>query len=233
MVFMNDSDRAADLACQAGIDVGLHLNLIEPFTGNGLSPQVALAQMQVARFLRLGRYAILFYHPVLRKAFRRTYDAQADEFRRLYGRAPSHVDGHRHLHLCSNMLLDGVIPKGQRVRRSFSFWPGEKPLYNRVYRRLIDTVLCCRYSSTDYFLALSQYQTPERLSRIALLVRTSIVELMTHPANPAEAVFLDSEVFRTFLLTVPLTSHGSRSGVSSRSTVTSNAPLHSRPRGDL
>ena len=32
---------------------------------------------------------------------------------RLYGKLPSHVDGHQHRHLCANMLIDPIIPEGQ------------------------------------------------------------------------------------------------------------------------
>ena len=38
MVFMDDSIRAAQLALDIGIDVGLHLNLTEPFTSELADP---------------------------------------------------------------------------------------------------------------------------------------------------------------------------------------------------
>ena len=72
------------------------------------------------------------------------------------------MDGHQHMHLCANMLFDRVIRTGERVRRSFSFWPGEKSFLNRTYRRFIDAWLARRYRLTDFFFALSQTFPEER-----------------------------------------------------------------------
>jgi predicted glycoside hydrolase/deacetylase ChbG (UPF0249 family) len=199
MVFMEDSARAAGLARESGIDVGLHLNLNEPFNGNDVPPQIRSGHETIVRFLRRGRYAQLVYHPGLRQSFRRVYAAQAAEFERLYGRSPSHVDGHQHMHLCSNVLLDGIVPKGQRVRRSFSFSPGEKSALNRAYRRFVDWRLSRRYRLTDYFFALSQNLEPSRLQRVADLSLARNVELMTHPVDAREQALLTSPDFGQIL----------------------------------
>ena len=42
------------------------------------------------------------------------------------------------MHLCANLLLSDMIPAGIKMRRNFSFWPGEKSWLNRAYRALID-----------------------------------------------------------------------------------------------
>ena len=54
------------------------------------------------------------------------------------------------------MLLDGVIPSGLKVRRTFHFWPGEKGFVNRAYRNVINRIVKSRFSGTDYFFALVQ-----------------------------------------------------------------------------
>jgi chitin disaccharide deacetylase len=41
MVFMEDSERAAAIARERGIDVGLHVNLTEPFTAPGTPARLA------------------------------------------------------------------------------------------------------------------------------------------------------------------------------------------------
>jgi predicted glycoside hydrolase/deacetylase ChbG (UPF0249 family) len=190
MVFMEDSERAADIAKTAGIDVGLHVNLTEAFVTSVPSHAVVDAQSRTAGFLKSNKYAQILYHPLLRDAFRDTYCAQADEFVRLYGKAPSHVDGHQHMHLCANMLVDGIIPIGQKVRRNFSFKSAEKGWLNRTFRRVSDWWLSRNYHLTDYFFALSQHLSIAALDRVILLSKTSSVELMTHPTQQDEQTFL-------------------------------------------
>lgn len=198
MVFMNDSKRGAELANGLGLAAGLHLNFNQAFTGGNTPQKIARAQERISRFLRRGKYAQLIYHPWLRDDFRLVFQAQVDEFRRLYGREPSHIDGHRHMHLCANMLMDGIIPAGASVRRSFSFWPGEKNFLNRAYRGWVDARLERFYGVTDYFFSLEQSIGP-RLQRVFELAATARVELMTHPEKPEEFAFLMSDAFCAML----------------------------------
>ena len=190
MVFMEDSERAADVAKNCGVDVGLHVNLTEAFVTGVPSSAVVDAHSRTSRFLKSSKYAQLLYHPLLREAFHHTYQAQADEFLRLYGRAPAHVDGHQHMHLCANMLADTIIPVGQTVRRNFSFKSGEKGWLNRNYRRMSDWWLKRRYRVTDYFFAVSSAFNNAALNRIISLAKSSTVELMTHPVVEAEYTLL-------------------------------------------
>jgi chitin disaccharide deacetylase len=193
MVFMDDSERAAVLANSNRMDVGLHLNLNQPFTQNAQSVSVRECHTRVVSFMARHKYAQLFYNPFLKKALQCVYAAQVDEFCRLYGRSPSHVDGHQHRHLCTNMLMDEIIPAGQRVRRSFTFRPGEKSLANRLYRLWVDKRLCRRYVLTDYFFALSRCLQSGSLERVFQLGQSAKVELMTHPAEISEFEYLTSE----------------------------------------
>jgi chitin disaccharide deacetylase len=195
MMFMQDSDRAAELAQSAGLNVGLHLNLSQPFTAPGADSKLAQSHARVIKFLTRAKSAAALYNPALRQDFARVFDAQWQEFLRLYGRRPSHVDGHHHLHLCANILLGDVIPAGEKVRRSFHFWPGEKSALKRAYRRLCDALLTRRYRSTDFFFALSQCQRADRLDRVLTLAQTRVVELMTHPAAPTEQAYLLGDDF--------------------------------------
>ena len=199
MVFMEDSGRAAGIAKDAGIDVGLHLNLSQQFTGEGCVGLLQEYHNRIVHYLTLNKYALLFYNPALRKQFRYVYQAQLEEFLRLYGRPPSHIDGHHHMHLCTNMLLDRVIPNNEKVRRNFSFWPGEKSFLNRMYRRLIDRWLASRYFVTDYFFTLSQVIQTNRLMYVSELSKVATVELMTHPANAKEYACLMSNDYLAML----------------------------------
>jgi predicted glycoside hydrolase/deacetylase ChbG (UPF0249 family) len=193
MVFMEDSERAADLAKSNHVDIGLHVNLTERFVANNVPARLRENQEAIARFLKRSKYALLFYSPALRHQFRYLYQTQVDEFVRLYGTPPSHIDGHQHMHLCSNMLVDAIIPAGEKVRRSFSFWPGEKSIINRAYRRCVDAWLGRRYRLTDFFFSLSQCLKTDRLSRVRELARVANVELMTHPFEAGEYAFLMSD----------------------------------------
>ena len=199
MVFMEDSVRAADISKDTGIDVGLHLNLSQQFTGDSYTLLLRDYHDRVVRFFTLNKYSQLLYNPFLRQQIFYTYRAQVDEFQQLYGRDPSHINGHKHLHLCANMLLDRIIPAGKKVRRNFSFWPGEKGLLNRMYRRLVDLWLARRYQLTDYFFSLSQSLQSGSLGRAAELAKSSTVELMCHPSNTNEYLYLMSDDYLALL----------------------------------
>src|SRR4051812_41107581 len=94
MVFMEDSERGAARAKECGIGVGLHLNFSQRYTGRAPA-RLADAQSRIVRFMTASKYAVLLYHPGLRNDFRDVVLSQRDEFLRLYGQAPSHIDGHQ------------------------------------------------------------------------------------------------------------------------------------------
>ena len=195
MVFMEDSARGAQIALDAGIDVGLHINLTESFTGSNVPARLARDHDRLRRFLRRSKYALLLYNPFLADVFASVVKGQIEEFSRLFGRNPSHFDGHQHMHLGTNMVMQGLIPAGTKVRRSFSFLAGEKSSLNRAYRAWIDARLERRHVVTRYFFALSQNMPAPRLDGLIDLARTSAVELMTHPEINGEFEYLMSEPF--------------------------------------
>lgn len=188
MVFMDDSERAASIAREQSIDTGLHINLTTPFSG-GASRTLIQHQARVTHYLRRHKITQALYHPGLSCSFEYVVATQLDEYRRLYGADPSSVDGHHHMHLCANVLIQKLLPAGSLARRSFSFMPGEKPQWNRVYRKWVDNRLARRHMLVDYFFALAPLD-PERLKRIIGLARHFIVELETHPVERDEHAFL-------------------------------------------
>lgn len=190
MVFMADSERAAGIALQHSIPVGLHLNLTEPLTAAGRDGAFLVEHRRLVKYLTRTRYSILALDRSLRASFRLVFQRQLDEFVRLYKKAPTHFDGHQHFHLCSNMLLAAPIPRGQKIRRTFSFTVGEKGLANWVYRRALDRWVTKRYRTTDYFFSLSQRLNETRLAAVMALAREGNVELMTHPIVAAERELL-------------------------------------------
>ncbi len=197
MVFMEDSERAAVLARQHSIDVGLHLNLTAPFSASECSTRLKESQQKIAGFLRCHRFAPVVYHPGLASSFRSVVEAQLKEFERLYGHLPARVDGHHHMHLCANVVLGRLLPAGIMMRRNFSFTSGEKGYFNRCYRRWQDRVLTRRYRLTDHFFCLTPLAPLDRLQSIFELAVRCKVEVEAHLQNEDEYRFLmDGELTR-------------------------------------
>jgi predicted glycoside hydrolase/deacetylase ChbG (UPF0249 family) len=190
MVFMEDSERAAELAREHGFDVGLHLNLTAKFSSANVPANVKARQERVSGFLLRSRLAQVAYHPGLAGDFRYVVSAQIEEFQRIYGERPRRLDGHHHMHLCANVLYGNLLPEGVIARRNFSFPPGEKSKVNRMYRRMVDRRLAKHHPMTDYFFSIEPIDDTERLRGIIELAKRSIVELETHPANPREHALL-------------------------------------------
>jgi hypothetical protein len=190
MVFMQDSERAASIAQERQVESGLHLNFTTPFTGPGLPRQLAGRQQQVSGYLRRHRLAPYVFNPRLMDAFAYLVVAQLEEYRRLYGTEPAHINGHHHMHLCANVLAARLLPAGAFVRRNFCFEPGERSMWNRLYRRAVDRVLARRHRQTDLFFSLEPLEPRTRIQRICSLARRAVVELETHPAQPGEYRFL-------------------------------------------
>jgi len=196
MVFMEDSERAAAIARERGIDAGLHLNLTTPFSAPACSARLVERQGELARHLLRHRLAPVVFHPGLVRSFEYVVAAQRDEFSRLYGAGPERVDGHHHMHLCANVLLGGLLPRGAIVRRNFSFQPGEKSFCNRFYRSVVDRMLTRRHRVVDFFFSLAPLEPRSRVQRVFSLARESAVEVETHPINPEEYEFLTGgEIF--------------------------------------
>jgi len=189
MVFMEDSDRAAGLARQHGVDAGLHLNLTTPFTSRKCPDRMRSQQEKVAGFLRFHRLAQALYHPGLVASFDYLVRMQFDEFERIYDASPKRVDGHHHMHLSANVLRQKLIPEGIIVRPNFSFAPRENGWLNRLYRRRQDRELARRYRIADFFFALRPMDTA-RIADILGLANHFDVEVVTHPVNREEYEFL-------------------------------------------
>lgn len=209
MVFMADSKRAAELAREHGLGTGLHLNFTLPFDGNPKSSQLIESQRRIVSFLKMSKYCSLFYHPGLRKEFEYVYNNEYEEYIRLYRKEPTHIDGHHHMHLCANMLVNKLIPKGFKVRRGFTLSSGEKNVFNRFYRRLVDVILLRRYTCTDYFFSITPHQNTERLQNIVNIAKSRSVELMVHPGRSDEYDYLMSDDYLQLISEVQKGSYAS------------------------
>ena len=204
MVFMEDSERAAAIARERGVDAGLHLNFTAPFSGKGTPKQLAEHQLRLMKYLRANRLNQVIFHPGLTNSFQYVTEAQVTEFNRIYGSGPLRLDGHHHMHLCANVVFGKLIPAGTMVRRNFSFQQGEKSLVNRKYRAFVDRRLARRHSLADYLYPLAPLEPHERLQRIFSLSRHTFVEVETHPAVKEERRFLIGGEFLCRVRDLPL-----------------------------
>jgi predicted glycoside hydrolase/deacetylase ChbG (UPF0249 family) len=199
MVFMEDSERAASLAVKSKLEVGLHLNFTLPF--NAYNVFLALRKKQNMIVSNLGKHKLLqvIYNPFLADSFNFLFLAQQEEYIRLYGRVPDFINGHHHMHLCCNMLASCAIPKGKKIRGTFTFDRGEKNPVNLFYRRMVKRYISKRFVSTDSFFSIAPVQNRDRVRQIFNRAVTEIVELEVHPENENEMEFLMSDEFGEML----------------------------------
>jgi len=193
MVYMKDSERAAAIARERGIDAGLHLNFTTAFSASRTPARLIEHHERVSRYLGRNRFAQVIFHPGLTGSFEYVVASQRDEFCRLYGSEPARLDGHHHMHLCSNVLLGRLLPPGTLVRRNFSFQPGEKSLINRLFRRVVDDRLARRHRIVDFFFSLPPLDPLSRLQRIFSLAAQFTVEVETHPVSSEDFGFLTGD----------------------------------------
>ncbi len=198
MAFMADSERAASLAKEFKMAVGLHLNLTQEFTGGTISATLRDHHQAVSVYLKARKINQILFNPFLRHSFDYVFRAQWEEFLRLYGYQPTRLDGHHHMHLCMNMLIMNRYPRGLRMRRNFSFDKKEKGPVNRFYRRLVDHWLKAHFSCPDFFFSMAPIDQ-ERLRRITMLSTSADVELMVHPGVESEYKYLLSDEWLSLL----------------------------------
>jgi predicted glycoside hydrolase/deacetylase ChbG (UPF0249 family) len=212
MVFMEDSQRAAELALEHGLDAGLHLNFTTKFNQPVVSNKLLECQQSITAFLQKNKYCFLLYHPALRGDFHYVFSHQYEEYIRLYHKKPTHIDGHHHMHLCTNILVDKLIPNNSKVRRSFSFTSEEKSTVNRLYRSLVDWWLQRRYQCTDFFFSIQPILKSDRLRGIVELSLVHNVELMVHPEKQDEYSYLLSTEYMEIIRNKKIESYGALCG---------------------
>ena len=208
MVFMEDSERAASLVLDTDLEIGLHLNFTEPFSASNISPKTREHHNRVGSYLKGHKLAQVIYNPFLKDSCKFLFHAQSEEFERLYKRAPDFINGHHHMHLCANALAIKMIPKGARVRGTFTFTHGEKNYFNLLYRYILDIWISRRFISTDCFYSITPVQNHERLQQIIKRAVKETVEIEVHPENAEEIEFLLSDQYKNLIDSVHIGSFG-------------------------
>jgi predicted glycoside hydrolase/deacetylase ChbG (UPF0249 family) len=198
MVWMRDSARAAEIAAERALPVGLHLNLTMPFAGRDVPQGVQERQLQLTELCtrdgwwkEAGRH---FDRELLRSAI----EDQLERYYEQFGQ-PTHIDGHHHVHLYEEVL--DLLPRT---------WPLRPPLrtpaqvdarLNRRERRLRR-----RFRAPDLSFAFERLHPAAGGSGLEVLdrARERCVEVMTHPRQQAQLEVLLAPEWRAALAALPL-----------------------------
>ena len=199
MVFMEDSERAASLTLKSSLEVGLHLNFTLPYSACNIPPKLRTHQNRIVSYLTKHKLTQVIYNPFLTDSFNFLFLAQKEKFVHLYGKLPDFINGHHHMHLCANALVSKMIPNGARVRRTFTFDPGEKNSFNLLYRHILDICISKRFISTDCFFSIAPVQNHERLRNIVNRAANETIEIEVHPENAEEIEFLLSDQYQNLV----------------------------------
>ena len=170
-----------------------------PFNADNISGPLSKHHNRVIAYLTKNKLAQIIYNPLLAGSFDYLFQAQQEEFARLYGRLPDFYNGHHHMHLCANMLLGKLLPKGARVRRTFTFDQGEKNPFNLFYRHILDNFVSRKFISTNSFFSILPVRDYERLQKIFKRASMDTVEIEVHPENKEEIEFLLSDPYRLLI----------------------------------
>jgi YdjC-like protein len=209
MVHMPDSDRAAEIAKRVGLPVGLHLNLSEPFAAPDVPVAVRDRQQRVAeRFAGAGPDGHPGIAPMRKWLFDPTISAEVDRaiadqverFTALYGREPTHFDGHNHVDVCPNVFRSGSIPAGGVLRGSLGPFSVERSPAG-LLRSARHALRPRRLRSTRYVLHIAKLSLPDAgpADPRLRLAHESSVEVIGHPDNPDELAALMSPAWERVL----------------------------------
>jgi chitin disaccharide deacetylase len=196
MMFMRGSEQAAVRAKEhPALGVGLHLNLVEEYSDPGTPTAVRDRQRRMIEHSRLLRLRRWVYDPGTRHEINRIVADQFQRFVDLYGRLPTHLDGHHQCHLAANVLLSPAVPHGTKIRGALSDAHRPNPI-TEALRRTRSRFLSRRFPTTDYFFSIATAwpglhgTTP--MDKLGL-ARSASVEIMAHPAFPHEYEPLQSD----------------------------------------
>ena len=148
-----------------------------------------------ARLVELlaGGHAHKAWHPRALRLVRRAVEDQLAEFERLYGRPPTHIDGHQHVHLSPTVVLSWKAPRRLPQRRTVN-WPPAAGLGARLKRAARD-LSTARLNTPDWLVSIRTVHPAFGGSGIdELLARsaTASVEIMVHPQWRDELELLTS-----------------------------------------
>jgi predicted glycoside hydrolase/deacetylase ChbG (UPF0249 family) len=185
MVYMRDGPRAAALARETGLPLGLHLNLTAAFTDPTAPSAARERQARIVRYFS-GQFRRYLYDPRIRGLVDDCVRDQLEGFVAAHGAEPTHFDGHVHIHVCPTVALSGALAAIPRARPAHTYGRNERGPAKRLFRAGQNALLRRRFRIPAAFLGLEDVH-PELggsgLEGLAI-ARHAPVEIMTHPRRP-------------------------------------------------
>ncbi len=209
LMYMGDSERAAKQALEAGMPVGLHVNLTDPFDAADVPAPVRERQMRAIR--HYGAPATVWRARrwgYSRSAVEMTEVAIADQlerFRELYGGEPTHFDGHNHVQVCPNVAR--ALPGGVKVRTALGI--GGKGRTARALALRQRLTLQDRLTTRSFLNITGLHPEFVAGGPRSLLgqARDSSVEVMAHPGFGHEYTLLMAPAWAEWTAGLPLGSY--------------------------
>lgn len=201
MVHMTDSARAARLAREWRLSTGLHLNLTFGYTAIGVPRTVRERQQRLVSYFS-GRAARLAYDPRMRGVIRDCVRDQLDAFHGEYGSAPTHIDGHHHIHTCPTVVFS--VPSGAvtRARAARVGGSSDARLVSRAVAGVQQALVGRRFRTPAMMLPLGTVHPDLGGSLDALAPAAGTpVEVMTHAQWDAERAALLTPAWEEILAT--------------------------------
>jgi chitin disaccharide deacetylase len=209
MVHMADSTHAAELGLEHTLPTGLHLNFTEPFNAAEVPAAVRERQLQACRIFGDGglRLRSWTYDPRISDQVEDAIRDQLDQFRTLFGREPTHVDGHNHVQVCPNIARAKAL-SGFKMRNALWSWPSARTAMGAA-RALRRELTARRFLTTRYFLDIAELHNlsqADLTARLGLADKAS-VEVMAHPRFGHELEVLRDPAWAEALTGLPLGSY--------------------------
>jgi predicted glycoside hydrolase/deacetylase ChbG (UPF0249 family) len=196
MVYMEDSKRASERASEIGVPLGLHVNLTDPFTDPSVPHTIRNRHDRVRLTLTRSPLRRWLFDPTALGPVTGDVSQQVEAFTDLYGQPPAHITGHRHMHMCATSLFGGALPIGAKVRPVYTYFPGEKPLFNRAIRRVWNGVARRRFRCPEHLFSLREMHPALGGKLIDMKLELAFdrsVEVVAHPGEPDEQKVLMSD----------------------------------------
>jgi predicted glycoside hydrolase/deacetylase ChbG (UPF0249 family) len=197
MVYMSDSQRAAELGHSQELPIGLHLNVTQEFDDPATPAPVRERQRRLVRYFAGARLRRFTFNPVMHFHARRCVEDQLERFRQSFGREPTHIDGHKHGHLSPSVLP--ALARGIPVRTGLSAARGRR---RGALGGVRHSLIAHRHPTTDHFFAINmvgQPPTDEGVEDLLALADRARVEVMVHPDRDYDYAILTSERWKNSL----------------------------------